>query len=43
MVAEANKLLVRATKYKDEAEKENEKVSVKFNTEFDIVCNDVCR
>ena len=43
MVAEANKLLVRATKYKDEAEKENEKVDVNFNTEYDIVCNDACR
>ena len=43
MVAEANKLLVRATKYKDEAEKENEKVGVTFNTEYDIVYNDVCR
>ena len=43
MVAEANKLLVRATKYKDEAEKENEKVGYPFDTECDIVCNDVCR
>ena len=43
MVAEANKLLVRATKYKDEAEKENEKVDVKFSTECDIFCNAVCR
>ena len=43
MVAEANKLLVRATKYKDEAEKENEKVGATFDTEFDIVCNEVCR
>ena len=43
MVAEANKLLVRATKYKDEAEKENEKVGSTFNTEYNIVCNAVCR
>ena len=43
MVAEANKLLVRATKYKDEAEKENEKVGATFNTEYNIVCNAVCR
>ena len=43
MVAEANKLLVRATKYKDEAEKENEKVGVKFNTEYYIFCIDACR
>ena len=43
MVAEANKLLVRATKYKDEAEKENEKVGVEFKTEFDIAYNDVRR
>ena len=43
MVAEANKLLVRATKYKDEAERENEKVGSTFDTEFDIVCNAVCR
>ena len=42
-MAEANKLLVRATKYKDEAERENEKVGATFNTEFDIVCNAVCR
>ena len=42
-MAEANKLLVRATKYKDEAERENEKVGSTFDTEFDIVCNAVCR